>query len=180
MKRVLLVALAVLFAAGAAWAQFYDKLGADERRSLAEAYYLVGRQYAEQGDKAKGSEFQQMAYNIYPQLDPAAVSQKAEPSAAELVLAGRAVRAEAGQEEAAAVELLLKSRFLRLVSAFLAEDTPTLLSMMDGSVWFTKAGRSSPRRPSSRTWTPSSPRRTSPAAWPPRPCSTWTAWRCPR
>jgi hypothetical protein len=140
MKRVLLVALAVLLAAGAAWAQFYEKLGADERKSLAEAYYLVGRQYAEQGKKAKGGEFQQMAYNIYPQLNPADISQKAEPSAAQLILAGKAVRAEAGEEEAAAVELLLKSRFLRLVSAFLGEDAPTLLSMMDGSVWFTKQG----------------------------------------
>src|SRR4030065_72529 len=45
--------------------------------------------------------------------------------------------AAAGQEAPEAMQALLQSRFLRLVSAFLAEDTPTLLSLMDGSLWFT-------------------------------------------
>ena len=134
MKRMLWVGLLVVMAAGAAWAQFYDRLGAEERRNLAEAYYLVGRQYAEQGERAKGSDFEGMAYNIYPGLDPAAIASQAEPSAPQLILAGKAV----AREDPEAVAVLLQSRFLRLVSAFLTEDTPTLLAMMDGSVWFTR------------------------------------------
>jgi hypothetical protein len=134
MKHMLWVGLLVVMAAGAAWAQFYDRLGAEERRNLAEAYYLVGRQYAEQGERAKGSDFEGMAYNIYPGLDPAAIASQAEPSAPQLILAGKAV----AREDPEAVAVLLKSRFLRLVSAFLTEDTPTLLAMMDGSVWFTR------------------------------------------
>ena len=134
MKSMLWVGLLVVMAAGAAWAQFYDRLGAEERRNLAEAYYLVGRQYAEQGERAKGSDFEGMAYNIYPGLDPAAIASQAEPSAPQLILAGKAV----AREDPEAVAVLLQSRFLRLVSAFLTEDTPTLLAMMDGSVWFTR------------------------------------------
>ena len=136
MKRMLWVGLLVVMAAGAAWAQFYDRLGAEERRNLAEAYYLVGRQYSVQGEGVKGSDFEGMAYNIYPGLDPAAIASQAEPPAAELILAGKAV----AREDPEAVAVLLKSRFLRLVSAFLTEDTPTLLAMMDGSVWFTCIG----------------------------------------
>ncbi len=134
MKHMLWVGLLMVMAAGAAWAQFYDRLGAEERRNLAEAYYLVGRQYAEQGERAKGSDFEGMAYNIYPGLDPAAIASQAEPSAPQLILAGKAV----AREDPEAVAVLLQSRFLRLVSAFLTEDTPTLLAMMDGSVWFTR------------------------------------------
>jgi hypothetical protein len=130
MKRMLWVALFAVGAA-AAWAQFYDRLGPEERRELAEDYYLVGRQYALQGEQAKALEFEGMAYNIDPELDPAAIS--ARPAAPE---PGPAIMGR--RETPEAMTALLGSRFLRLVSAFLTEDTPTLLSMMDGSLWFTR------------------------------------------
>jgi hypothetical protein len=131
MKRTFWLVVIVLLAAGSVWAQFYERLSDPERRSLAEAYYLVGRQYAEQGQKEKARDFEQMAYNIWPSLDPASIQLERTPTAAALTLKGEALPAEA-------VEPLLRSHFLRLASAFLTEDTEAMLELMDGSVYFTK------------------------------------------
>ena len=134
MGRMLRVALLMLSAAAAVWAQFYERLGPAERRELAEAYYLVGRQYALQGERAKALEFEGLAFHLDPGLDPAAIAGEAAPPGAPP--ARPQSGAAAGQEAPEAMQALLQSRFLRLVSAFLAEDTPTLLSLMDGSLWF--------------------------------------------
>jgi hypothetical protein len=133
MKRILWTGLLVLLAAGASWAQFYEGLGDAERRDLAEAYWLVGQRYAEQGEPAKGRDFEGLAFHIDPGLDPAAISAETGPAAA--------VEVAPPREAPEAVAALLKSRFLRLVSAFLTEDLPTLLSLMDGSLWFTRFDR---------------------------------------
>ena len=136
MKRMLWVVLLTVGAA-AAWAQFYGELGPAERRELAEAYYLVGQQYALQGERAKAMEFEGMAYHIDPGLDPETFAAGPEiPATA--ALPGPEYRAAPQREAPEAVAVLLKSRFLRLLSAFLAEDAPALLSMMDGTLWFTR------------------------------------------
>lgn len=134
MKRMLWLFVVILLAAGSVWGQFYLRLTDGERRSLAEAYYLVGRRYAEQGQKEKALEFEQMAYNIWPALDPKAIRLESEPGAAALILAGRAAAAEDPAP-------LLRSRFLRLAAAFLLEDAGAMLEHMDGSVYFTRLGR---------------------------------------
>ncbi len=134
MGRMLRVALLMLSAAAAVWAQFYERLGPAERRELAEDYYLVGRQYALQGERAKAREFEGLAFHLDPGLEPAAIAgEDASPGTA---AARPQSGAAPGQETPEAMEALLQSRFLRLVSAFLAEDAQTLLSMMDGSLWF--------------------------------------------
>lgn len=139
MKRLVWLVLATaLVASGTLWAQFYEQLGRGQRRVLAEAYFLVGRQYAVQGEQAKARDFEQMAYHLDPELDSASIRLEAEPSAAELVLAGKAALVAAPRETAGEMELLLDSRFLRLVSAFLTEDIDTILSILDGSVWFNR------------------------------------------
>jgi hypothetical protein len=134
MKRTLWLVVVILLAAGSAWAQFYERLSDAERQSLAEAYYLAGRQYAEQGLKDKGRDFEQMAYNIWPSLDPASIQPEGEPGAAAAISRVRPAPSEA-------VEPLLRSLFLRLVSAFLTEDTGGMLELMDGTVYFTKLDR---------------------------------------
>ena len=131
MKRTFWLVVVILLVAGSVWAQFYERLTDSERRSLAEAYYLVGRQYAEGGQKEKARDFEQMAYNIWPSLDPASIQMESATTAAALILKGEAPPAEA-------VEPLLRSHFLRLASAFLTEDADSMLELMDGSVYFTK------------------------------------------
>jgi len=107
---------------------------------LAEAYYLVGRQYEQKGDTQKARDFQDMAYNIDPGLDPANIQIQDLRSAAALILEGKAKLAAVPRTREEATQELLKSKFLRLVSAFLSKDTTGMLELMDGSLYFSDLG----------------------------------------
>ena len=54
MKKLLCIILTLAAISQFSWAQFYMELSAAERKELAEAYYLVGRQYESVGQTAKG------------------------------------------------------------------------------------------------------------------------------
>jgi len=138
MKKSLWIVVVLLIASQALWAQFYTRLPQDERKELAEAYYLVSRQYESRGERDKGMAFEQMAYNIYPALDPSRITMRELPDAAVLILEGKAKLAAAPLEDPQAVQERLKSRFLRLVSSFLVEDAESMLKLMDGSVYFSE------------------------------------------
>lgn len=73
MKKTILSVLIALTAVSVVSGQFYDAMDVQERRRLAEAYYLVGEQYKAVGSTEKGHAFTQMAYTIYPMLDPDAI-----------------------------------------------------------------------------------------------------------
>jgi hypothetical protein len=138
MKKLL--PLLVLLVSTSLWAQFYANLPRDERRTLAEAYYLVGQQYEQSGDRQKGAEYKEMAYNIDPGLDPANIQLRDLPSAASLILEGKARLAAMPRTRVEATQELVKSKFLRLVSAFLSKDTAAMLELMEGSVYFSDLG----------------------------------------
>jgi hypothetical protein len=140
MKKLLsLLVLLVLVTTGL-WAQFYITLPRAERKNLAEAYYLVSKQYERNNETQKASEFEAMAYNIDPGLNPNDIQVRDLPSAVALILEGRAKLAAVPKESAEAIEALLRSKFLRLVSAFLSENTPAMLELMDGSVYLSDMG----------------------------------------
>ncbi len=141
MKKFWWLFLACMFLAQLSWAQFYTRLPAAERKVLAEDYYLVAQQYRASGKPDKAREFEQMAFNIDPTLDPSKIQLKEQPSAAELMLEGRA-RLAAVPSRAPGVDELIKTRFLQLVANFLTEDTDALLTLLDGSVYFTTLDRS--------------------------------------
>ncbi len=140
MKKLISLLVLLVFAAAGLSAQFYTTLPSGQRRELAEAYYLVGKQYEQSGQTQKAREFEQMAHNIFPGLDPSNIQLRDLPSAAALILEGRARLAAAPRERVEAVQELLKSKFLRLVSAFLSKDTTAMLKLMDGSVYLTDPG----------------------------------------
>jgi hypothetical protein len=135
MKKSLGLLVVAFFLAQGLWAQFYTTLPREERKALAEDYYLVGEQYEKDGQAQKGKEFKEMAFNIDPQLNPAQIQQQTLPSAAALILEGKARLAEVPPERAEAIRAVLSSRFLRLASAFLSKDTAGMLSLMDGSLY---------------------------------------------
>jgi len=140
MKKLLpLLVLLVLVATGL-WAQFYTTLPREERKTLAEAYYLVGQQYEQKGENQKARDFKDMARNIDPGLDPANIQLQDLPSAAALILEGKAKLAAVPRTRAEATQELLKSKFLRWVSAFLSKDTAGMLELMEGSVYFGDLG----------------------------------------
>jgi hypothetical protein len=138
MKKLL--PLLVLLVSTSLWAQFYANLPRDERKTLAEAYYVVGQQYERSGDGQKGAEYKEMAHNIYPALDPDKIQLRDLPSAASLILEGKARLAAVPRTRVEATQELIKSKFLVLVSAFLSKDTATMLELMEGSVYFTDLG----------------------------------------
>jgi hypothetical protein len=140
MKKSLWIVVILLIAGQALWAQFYTTLPQAERKELAESYYLVGKQYENQGQGDKGRAFVDMAYNIYPALDPSKIQRRELPDAAALILEGKAKLAAVPTEDAQAIQERLSSRFLRLVTSFLVEDTEGMLRLMEGSVYFTDLG----------------------------------------
>jgi hypothetical protein len=136
MKKLLPLLVLLVFVATGLWAQFYTTLPREERRTLAEAYYLVGQQYEQEGKNQKARDFKDMAFNIDPGLDPANIQLQDLPSAAALILEGKAKLAAIPRTRAEATQELLKSKFLRWVSALLSKDAAGMLEMMEGSVYF--------------------------------------------
>ena len=137
MKKLLPLLILLVLVATGLWAQFYSTLPREERKTLAEAYYLAGQQYEQKGENQKARDFKDMAYNIDPGLDPANIQLKDLPTAAALILEGKAKLAAIPRTRAQANQELIKSKFLRWISAFLSKDTAGMLELMEGSVYFT-------------------------------------------
>ncbi len=128
MKKAPFILVLLVVVPALLWGQFYDQLPQEKRHELAEAYWLVGKQYIETGKEPKGRAFQQMAFLIDPQLDPSQIKPEDVATAEELI----ARRAPIVMVEP--VEELLRSRFMRLVGSFLASDTASVLELLDGSI----------------------------------------------
>ena len=110
------------------WGQFYERLPQEKRRELAEAYWLVGKQYVQTGKDSKGKSFQELAFRLDPFLDPQAIRLEEAASAEELIAASQVVYLQEPAEE------LLRSRFMRLTGSFLLGDTASVLELLDGSI----------------------------------------------
>jgi hypothetical protein len=137
MKKLLPLLILLVLVATGLWAQFYSTLPREERKTLAEAYYLVGQQYEQKGENQKARDFKDMALNIDPGLDPANIQLQDLPTAAALILEGKAKLAAIPRTRAEANRELIKSKFLRWISAFLSKDSAGMLELMEGSVYFT-------------------------------------------
>jgi hypothetical protein len=141
MKKSLWIMLVLILAAQAGWTQFYRDYSDARRREIAEAYYLAGARYQSVGETAKGKEFQDLAFIIYPRLDPAGIELRDLPSAAALISEGRARLLAAPREQARLTAELMRSKFLQLASALLAEDTDSVVRLFEGSLYLSLYGR---------------------------------------
>ncbi|HTP59740.1 MAG TPA: hypothetical protein VMM82_12540 [Spirochaetia bacterium] len=135
-NKFLLFALVFVLAAGTSWAQFWKNYSEKDRESMAQAYWLAGRQYQKAGKTEKGSEFMRMARVIDPMLDPASIKEETLPSAAELLARGgsSAIGANAGQVPVQSLD----SFFLRFLGALLAKDPDAASGFLDGSVYLSQ------------------------------------------
>ena len=133
-NRFILAAVLLCAATVLGWSQFYQDYDDATRKSLAEATWLAGKQYQAVGKTAKGAEYVEMAFHIWPDLDTSSISDIALPSAAELLAQGgaRLIAAPADEQSAART---LSSFFLRFVAALLDEDAPAAAGFLDGSVY---------------------------------------------
>jgi hypothetical protein len=83
MRNTFILSVLLLFAAtGLLWAQFWKDYSDADRQRVGESYWLAGKQYQAVGKTEKGSEYMTLAKVIYPQLDPAAITDASQPSAA--------------------------------------------------------------------------------------------------
>ena len=89
-NRLFVAVLLLLGGAGLVWSQFWKDMSDTERQTLGESYWLAGRQYEVVGKVEKGREYKELARRIYPELEPAAITDQEQPSAAELLASGRA------------------------------------------------------------------------------------------
>jgi len=141
MKKSLLFILILILAAQAGWTQFYRDYSDAKRREIAEAYYLAGVQYRSVGEAEKGGEYQELAFIIYPRLDPADIQLRDLPSAAALISEGRARLLAIPRERRELTAELIRSKFLQLASALLAEDTDSVLRLFEGSIYLSAYGQ---------------------------------------
>ena len=139
MRKTFVIAAAVLlFVSGALWAQFWKNSNETQRRALAQAYWLAGRQYEAVGKTDKGKEFMQLARLIDPRLDPSTISDEAMPSAADLLARGTATTIGAGAAQVPVQSL--SSFFLRFLGALLDRDAAEATGFLDGSIYLSKTG----------------------------------------
>jgi hypothetical protein len=139
-NRFILVAVLLCAATVLGWSQFYRDYDDATRKSLAEATWLAGKQYQAVGKTAKGAEYIEMAFNIWPELETSSISDAvALPSAAELLAQGSTQLIAAPADEKSAARTL-SSFFLRFVAALLDEDAPAAAGFLDGSVYLIKLG----------------------------------------
>lgn len=136
-KKSVWIVWILLFVSCALWAQ-YEKYGEQQRQRLGEAYFMAGRQYQTIGETEKGQEFVELAYRIWPSLDPKSIVEPKALSAAELLNQGRAAYLTAPDD--ARQNQLPASFFLRLIGAFLDEDAARVASFLDGSVFLSAFG----------------------------------------
>lgn len=136
--RVFVLVVLCLAAAGSSWAQFYQSFSEAERKTLAEAYYLAGAQYVKVGKVQLGKDYEALAFNIYPGLEPSAITEPVQPSAEELLSSGLAGRITA--PETAVPEVMPRSFFLRYIGALLDRDPTEVASFFDGSVYVEARG----------------------------------------
>jgi hypothetical protein len=106
--------------------EFYKNFTEAERKSVAEAYYLVGKQYESLGVKNAGT-YLRLAYIIYPGLVPEEIQDDYEDELTDeaAILKGTL------QNDAK----LVQYRFRRMISFFLAQDTTAIGDYLDDEVY---------------------------------------------
>jgi hypothetical protein len=134
MRKTGIAAVYLALAAALSSAQFYAGMDPQRREKLAEDYYLAGSQYLAAG-LDKGREFQELALQMDPALDPRTIAEPVQPSAAELL--ARTNVSVAGPREADTSAALIRTRLLRLIGAMLTEDATAAAANLDGSLYLT-------------------------------------------
>ncbi len=107
----------------------------EERTRLAEANWLVGKQYERVGNAAKAKSFMSVARLLDPQLNPDAIVAGKLPSAAEL-LARSSAKYLVPPRAAVDYTESVRSFFLRLDGPLVDRDTDRVLEFFSGTVFF--------------------------------------------
>lgn len=135
MKRILIALIIFVCTAALGWGQFYADLSMDERKDLAEAYYMAGKQYQSVGKTEKGKEFVSMAYRIYPDLDPGDIDVRKPIAKRSVTVTGTWRPEHSPIPEGVTAENAVLYHFSRFLRGFLTENKTTMLSVIDSRVY---------------------------------------------
>jgi len=134
-KMIIGLCILLFFCITPVWSQFYEDLTLQERKELAEAYYLVGKQYQQVGKKEKGDDFIRMAFRIYPMLSPETIRYQPRSVQTALALAGAWMPKIAVIPAEVAARNAVKFQFSRFLRAFMTQDIEVLGDVLASTVY---------------------------------------------
>ena len=135
MKRILIAFLILVCAAALGWGQFFSDLSMDQRKELAEAYYMAGKQYEEVGKSDKGKDFVAMAYRIYPDLAPGDIDVQKPIAKRSVTVTGNWRPEHSPIPQGVTAENAVLYYFSRFLRGFLTENKAAMLSVVDSRVY---------------------------------------------
>ena len=135
MKKFTLFIVIFVLIGGSLFAQFYEHFNMSFRRELAEAYYLVGKQYQSIGKKEKGSDFIDMAFNIYPELNPKAIDPNKRIVKTAPSITGEWKPRYPRIPSGITAENAVKYQFARFLRNFFIENTSGMLDVVDSRIY---------------------------------------------
>ena len=135
MKKILIALIILACTAALGWGQFYADLSMDERKDLAEAYYMAGEQYQSVGKTEKGKEFLTMAYRIYPDLEAGDIDVKKPIAKRSVSVTGSWRPGHSPIPEGVTAENAVLYYFSRFLRGFLTEDKTAMLSVIDSRLY---------------------------------------------
>jgi len=142
MKKFLLFIIIFVLIGGTVFAQFYEHFNMSFRRELAEAYYLVGKQYQSIGKKEKGSDFIDMAFNIYPDLNPKSIDPDKRIVKSAPKITGEWKPKYPSIPSGITAENAVKYQFARFLRNFFIENTKGMLDVVDSRIYIPQLGAS--------------------------------------
>lgn len=135
MKRIVFISILFCLLSSFAWAQFYEQLSQEERKELAEAYYMVGEQYKKVGKTEKGNDFIAMAFRIYPKLKTEAIEPGKTPARAKPTVVGEWQPTYSPVPAGTTAKNAIMYQFSRFLRGFFTEDKETMLEIIDSRLF---------------------------------------------
>ncbi len=135
MKRILILVILVCLIPVFGWSQFYKELTYQERKELAEAYYLVGEQYKDVGKIEKGEDFIAMAYRIFPDLKSDQIEAQELPTREKAKIIGTWQPRFNPVPTGVTAENAVKYQFSKFLRGFFTENAETMLEVVDNRIY---------------------------------------------
>ncbi len=135
MKKISFLLIFVLIIVSIGYAQFYRDLSYEERKELAESYYLVGEQYKKIGKTEKGEDFITMAFRIFPDLRKDEIEQADLPVRQKVKIVGTWQPSYNPIPQGVTAENAIKYQFSKFLRGFFTEDKNTMLAVVDNRVY---------------------------------------------
>jgi len=125
-RKALFLFCLIILSISTVYAQYYNEYSEEQKKKLAEAYYLVGKQYQSLG-KSNYTAYFEIALSIYPELNPESIKDEPDMAVTSPIVEQIQPYKNVGE--------LINYRFKRMATFFLAKDIPNLLNFYASAVY---------------------------------------------